>query len=56
MDTSFTNLQSDLTSALRDSTDWTQLTQQEQLRFLELEGYVVLPDLLVESKGNGNQD
>lgn len=50
MDTSFTNLQSDLTSALRDSTDWTQLTQQEQLRFLELEGYVVLPDLLSDSQ------
>ena len=56
MDTSFTNLQSDLTSALRDSTDWTQLTQQEQLRFLELEGYVVLPDLLSDSQLKHTRD
>ena len=50
MDTSFTNLQNDLASALRESTDWAQLTQQEQIRFLELEGYVVLPDLLSDSQ------
>ena len=56
MDTSFTNLQNDLASALRESTDWAQLTQQEQIRFLELEGYVVLPDLLSDSQLNAIRD
>lgn len=48
MDTSFTNTKESLTRARRDSTDWKSLTRAEQIRSIELEGYVVLPDLLTQ--------
>ena len=41
--TEFTN---STTDALTDQTDWTALTTSERRRHLELEGYVVLPDLI----------
>ncbi|NKB69891.1 MAG: hypothetical protein GKR89_22695 [Candidatus Latescibacteria bacterium] len=46
MDTSFTNSKESLSQARRDQTDWTALSRAEQIRSIELEGYVVLPDLL----------
>ena len=46
MDTSFTNSKEDIARACRDETDWSSLTRAEQIRSIELEGYVVLPDLL----------
>ncbi len=46
MDTSFTNSKEDIVRARRDETDWSSLTRAEQIRSIELEGYVVLPDLL----------
>lgn len=46
MDTSFTNSKEQVARAPRDATDWSSLTRAEQIRFIELEGYVVLPDLL----------
>ena len=46
MPTAFTNSKEDLAKAHRDSTDWEALTREEQIRSIELEGFVVLPDLL----------
>ena len=46
MDTSFTNSKEQIARARRDETDWSSLTRAEQIRSIELEGYVVLPDLL----------
>lgn len=46
MDTSFTNSKEDIARARMDETDWSSLTRDEQVRSIELEGYVVLPDLL----------
>lgn len=34
------------TDALRVDTDWSQLTTRQRIKHLELEGYVVLPDLI----------
>ena len=33
-----------------DDRDWTKLTFGEQVKMLEIEGYVVLPDVISESK------
>lgn len=46
MDTSFTNSRESIGQAHRDETDWSSLTRAEQVRSLELDGYVVIPDLL----------
>ena len=46
MDISFTNSKEDIARARMDETDWSSLTRDEQVRSIELEGYVVLPDLL----------
>ena len=50
MDTSFTNSKEQLAHARRDETDWASLTRAEQIRSIELEGYVVIPDLLSEEQ------
>jgi hypothetical protein len=46
MDVSFTNSKEQIAQARRDETDWSSLTRAEQIRSIELEGYVVLPGLL----------
>jgi hypothetical protein len=46
MDTSFTNSKEEIARARMDETEWSSLTRDEQVRSIELEGYVVLPDLL----------
>lgn len=46
MDVSFTNTQESLASARRADLDWASLTTEQRIRSLELEGYVVIPDLL----------
>ena len=49
MDTSFTNSRSDLARAKRAAADWSALSRAQRIRAVELEGYVVLPDLLPEA-------
>jgi hypothetical protein len=46
VDTRATNPQESLSAARRDTTDWAGLTRAQRIRHLELEGYVVIPDLL----------
>ena len=46
MDTSFTNRREDLAAARREDSDWSLLTRAEQIRSIELDGYVVLPEVL----------
>lgn len=46
MDTSFTNSRESLPAARRDDTDWASLSRAQQIRAIELEGYVVVPDVL----------
>lgn len=46
MDTSFTNSRESLNSAKRPNVDWRALSVSQRIRWLELEGYVVIPDLL----------
>ena len=46
MDTSLTNSAESLADAQRDITDWASLTRTQQIRSIELEGFVVVPDLL----------
>lgn len=46
LDTRATNESDGLTSALLADTDWTVLSTAARIRFLELEGYLVLPELL----------
>lgn len=46
MDASFTNSRESLATARRALTDWRRATRAEQIQSLELDGYVVLPDLL----------
>jgi len=48
MDTSFTNTVEELASANVDDTDWASLNRQQQIRSMELEGFVVIPDLLTQ--------
>ena len=49
MDTRFTNTRESLAKAQVANIDWTSLTTGDRIRFLELEGYVVIPDLLSAS-------
>ena len=46
MDTSFTNTKESISQARRDATNWSGLTRADKIRSIELEGYLVLPDLL----------
>ena len=46
MDPSFTNARDDTQTALRSDTPWRELTRAQQIRSIELDGYVVIPDLL----------
>ncbi|MCY4372769.1 MAG: hypothetical protein OXC31_03280, partial [Spirochaetaceae bacterium] len=46
MDTRNTNERTEIASARRPGVDWSTLTAGERIRHLELEGYLVLPDLL----------
>jgi hypothetical protein len=46
MDVSFTNTLEDLASARRVDVDWASLTIGERVRSIELDGYVVIPNLL----------
>ena len=46
MDASFTNSRMSIASARRADTDWASLTVEQRIRSIELDGYVVIPDLL----------
>ena len=46
MDRSFTNSLDELATARHDPTDWARLSREERIRAIELDGYVVIPDLL----------
>ncbi|QDV20358.1 Phytanoyl-CoA dioxygenase (PhyH) [Gimesia panareensis] len=46
MDVSFTNSREEVAAAKRVDTDWAALSAGQQIRSLEVDGYVVLPDLL----------
>ena len=46
MDVSFTNSRESIFRANRAETDWTSLSRAQQIRSIELDGYVVLPGLL----------
>ena len=46
MDTKFTNSRESLDNARRAHTDWAGFTLAERIAAVELEGYVVIPNLL----------
>ena len=46
MDVSFTNSRASIASARQAETDWKSLTVEQRIRSIELDGYVVIPDLL----------
>ena len=46
MDTRNTNERREIADTRRPDADWSELTTGERIRYLELEGYLVLPDLL----------
>lgn len=46
MDTSFTNTKESLATARLCETDWASLTRAQQIQSIELDGFVVIPDLL----------
>lgn len=46
MDVSFTNSREEVAAAKRVETDWAALRTGQQIRSLEVDGYVVMPDLL----------
>jgi len=50
MDTRNTNERSEIAGARRAGADWRALTVGERIRSLELEGYLVLPDLLAPDR------
>ena len=50
MDVSFTNSRASISSAHHAGTDWNALTVEERIRSIELEGYVVFPDLLSDAQ------
>lgn len=50
MDVSFTNSRECITSAKRAETDWASLTIEQRIRSIELDGYVVIPDLLAPAQ------
>ena len=45
MDVSFTNSRTSIALARRADTDWGSLTTEQRIRSIELDGYVVIPDL-----------
>jgi len=46
MNVSFTNSREDISTAKRVETDWSALSTGQRIRSIELDGYVVIPDLL----------
>jgi ectoine hydroxylase-related dioxygenase (phytanoyl-CoA dioxygenase family) len=46
MDVEFTNTRESLASARRPDTDWSSLSNRQRIQSIELNGYVVIPDLL----------
>ena len=46
MDVSFTNSRENIATAKRADTDWSSLATEQRIRSIELDGYVVIPDLL----------
>jgi len=46
MDVSFTNTREEVAAAKRVDTDWSALSVGQRIRSLEVDGYVVIPDLL----------
>jgi ectoine hydroxylase-related dioxygenase (phytanoyl-CoA dioxygenase family) len=50
MDVSFCNSREDIRSARQADVDWASLTTRQRIRSIELEGYVVVPDLLPEDR------
>jgi len=50
MDPSFTNTRESLATARRVDTDWAALATRERIRSIELDGYVVIPELLTASQ------
>ncbi len=50
MSTSFTNSKESLAEARRDGTDWRALTREARIRSIELEGFVVISDLIESEK------
>ncbi|MGE5193488.1 MAG: phytanoyl-CoA dioxygenase family protein [Deltaproteobacteria bacterium] len=46
MDVSFTNTRESIATSRRADADWESLTTEERVRSIELEGYVVIPNLL----------
>jgi len=46
MDTSFANTRDSLAVAKRPETDWSALTTAQRIRSIEVDGYVVIPNLL----------
>ena len=46
MDVSFTNSRESIATAKRADVDWSSLTTAQRIRSIELDGYVVIPDLL----------
>ena len=46
MNTKCTNSRQEVLEARQDTTDWARLSTAERIRAIELEGYVVIPDLL----------
>jgi hypothetical protein len=46
MDLRPTNSRDDIAHARQADEDWAALTTADRVRYLELEGYVVIPDLL----------
>ncbi len=50
MDVSFTNTREGLATAKRADTDWASLTTGQRIRSIELDGYVVIPNLLSASQ------
>lgn len=50
MNVSFTNSKEEVGRAKRPDTDWAALSTEQRVRSIEVEGYVVIPDLLSQSQ------
>lgn len=50
MDVSFTNTRESCSTARRAETDWGSLSTEQRIRSIELDGYVVMPNLLSEAQ------
>ena len=50
MNVDVTNSQESIATARRTNTDWSSLTTAQRVRSIELDGYVVIPDLLSEDQ------